>query len=247
MSNLNFPRHSALIVFLASMVGIGILAAPSKTHAQNGTAPDQNTSQEAVPLVASSQPKPVDMPDGDGKEIALASCQMCHRLTNLTRAHKSLDDWRATVQTMMDRGANVPQDKVETLVQYLAKNFGLKSDTSNPDTQAAPSPSPSSVDVPPGAPGQAKPVEMPDGDGKEIALASCQMCHRLTNLTRAHKSLDDWRATVQTMMDRGANVPEDKVETLVQYLAKNFGPKADAPDSGAPAGGAPSTSSPQPQ
>src|ERR1019366_4543635 len=133
------------------------------------------------------------------------------------RAHKSLDDWRDTVQTMMDRGANVPQDNVETLVQYLANNFGPKSDTPTPDTQAAPSPSAPSAEVRPSAPAQTKPVEMPDGDGKAIALASCQICHRLTNLTKAHKSLDDWRATVETMMDRGANVPQDKLETLVQY------------------------------
>jgi cytochrome c5 len=271
--NLNFPRYSVLIAFLALMVGIGILAAPSKGHAQNGTAANfngaisvrppvhgmsafparalyaaanQDASQGAAPPAASSQPNLVEMPDGDGKAIAVASCQTCHKLTNLTRAHKSVDDWRNTVRTEMDRGANVPQDKVETLVQYLAKNFGPKSDTPAPDAQAASSPSAPSADVPPSAQAQAKPVELPDGDGKEIALASCQLCHKLTNLIRAHKSPDEWRETVQTMMDRGAQVPEDKVEMLLQYLAKNFGPKANTPDSGAPAAGGPSTSSPQP-
>jgi hypothetical protein len=48
------------------------------------------------------------------------------------------------------------------------------------------------------------------------------------------------------MIDRGANVPPDKVETLVQYLAKNFAPKPESPESGSPASGGPSTSSPQP-
>jgi len=34
---------------------------------------------------------------------------------------------------------------------------------------------------------------------------------------------------------RGANVPPDKIDTLVQYLAKNFGPKdASAPPAPAP-------------
>ncbi len=76
-------------------------------------------------------------------------------------------------------------------------------------------------------------VELPEGDGKAIATENCQACHKLTNLTKAHKSLDDWKDTVQTMIDRGANVPPDKVDTLVQYLAKNFGPKD--PSSPAPA------------
>jgi hypothetical protein len=34
------------------------------------------------------------------------------------------------------------------------------------------------------------------------------------------------------MMDRGARLPQDKVDTLVAYLAKNFGPKTDAASSG---------------
>jgi hypothetical protein len=143
--NINFLRYSAPIAFLALTVGIGILAAPSKGHAENGTAANQDASQGAVPPAASSQPMPVEMPDGDGKAIALASCQICHRLTNLTNAHKSLDDWRATVETMMDRGANVPQDKLETLVQYLAKNFGPKADTPDSGAPAGGGPSSSST------------------------------------------------------------------------------------------------------
>src|SRR6202521_908245 len=94
---------------------------------------------------------------------------------------------------------------------------------------------------PPPRPGPAKAaVEFPDGDGKAIATENCQACHKLTNLTKAHKSLDDWKETVQTMIDRGANVPTDQVDILIQYLAKNFGPKdASAPPSAAPPSSAP--------
>jgi len=49
-------------------------------------------------------------------------------------------------------------------------------------------------------------------DGKEIATENCQACHKLTNLVKAHKSLDDWRDTVQLMIDRGAKSAE-KVDT----------------------------------
>jgi hypothetical protein len=37
------------------------------------------------------------------------------------------------------------------------------------------------------------------------------------------------------MIDRGANVPPDKVDVLVQYLAKNFGPKDASTPAAAPA------------
>ena len=263
-------RYSALAAGLILVLGLGILAGPSKSatapsatpqaavlgsllhvaHALPAAAQDagQATPSPASTAPATAAPKPVVLPDGDGKPIATEYCQMCHRLTNLTKAHKSLDDWKDTVQTMIDRGATIPDDKVDTLVQYLAKNFGpqdaapaANSPAAAPAAPAANSPAgtppaaapdaAAAPSAPASSSASAAPVVLPDGDGKEIATENCQACHKLTNLTKAHKSLDDWKDTVQLMIDRGANVPPDKVDTLVQYLAKNFGP---APASATP-------------
>jgi cytochrome c5 len=222
LRNFNCPRYVIFVIFLALILGFGVLAAPSKSHAQGGIAAQDGS--PATPS-ASSQPKPVvELPDGDGKAIATEFCQDCHRLTNVVKARKAPDEWRDSVETMVDRGARLPQDKVDALVAYLAKNFGPKTEVAQ--DAAPPSAAPPSA----AAPSQPKPqVELPEGDGKAIAMENCQACHKLTNLTKAHKSVEDWRDTVQTMMDRGANVPQEKVDTLVQYLAKNFGPKAAAP------------------
>src|ERR1700688_1197332 len=144
---------------------------------------------------------------------------------------------------MIDRGSRIPDEKIDTLAQYLVTNFGPKDPGSPANAQAAasatPAPSPDAAGPSTPAAGQAR-AELPDGDGKAIATENCQACHKLTNLTKAHKSLDDWKETVQTMIDRGANVSPDQVDTLVQYLAKNFGPK----DASAPAPAAPPASTP---
>jgi cytochrome c5 len=241
----HFFRHLALIAGLIFIFGLGIQARPSSSKAQNPAAPraalsaSQDAGQVAPPANAAAAPKPVELPEGDGKAIATEYCQMCHKLTNLTKAHKDLDDWKDTIHTMMDRGAAIPDEKVDTLAEYLAKNFGPKDSASPTATTAAatapvaPASSPSAA-APPAAASSSSanaPVVLPDGDGKAIATENCQACHKLTNLTKAHKSLDDWKDTVQTMIDRGANVQPDQVDTLVQYLAKNFGPK----DAAAPA------------
>lgn len=242
-------RSSALTALFVLIVGVGIFATPSG-RAQNPGSDAGQTRPPDGPAAASpaapTAPKAVELPDGDGKPIATEYCQECHRLTNLVKAHKSEDDWKDTVQTMIDRGARIPDDKVDTLVKYLAKNFGPKPATTDPGAggaAAAPAPGASlaagSPSDPPAASSPPARVELPEGDGKEIATENCQACHKLTNLTKAHKSLDDWKDTVQTMIDRGANVPPDKVDVLVQYLAKNFGPK-DAGTS-APASPAPTT------
>lgn len=236
-------KSSVLIAAVSTIVGLAIWFAPSSIgagipsvsgaplpanllHAVHAT-PAVPRTQDAAPPAAPAKPAVVELPDGDGKPIATEFCQDCHRLTNLTKAHKNLDDWKDTIHTMIDRGARIPDEKVDTLAQYLSVNFGPK-DASAPAAPSAPSPA-----AAPATPAPAKPavVELPEGDGKAIATENCQACHKLTNLTKAHKSLDDWKDTVQTMIDRGANVPADKVDTLVQYLAKNFGPK----DASAPA------------
>ena len=226
-----FSRYSEFVAGSACLIVLGMLPVG---------APRSAAAQDAGQAAPAAAPKPVELPDGDGKPIATEYCQTCHKLTNLTKAHKDLDDWKDTIHTMIDRGAAIPDDKVDTLATYLAKNFGPQNSTSagTPPAAAAPGATPAPTPAP--AAGPAAPstpaatsavVVLPDGDGKAIAEENCQACHKLTNLTKAHKSLDDWKDTVQTMIDRGANVPSDKVDILVQYLAKNFGPK----DASAPA------------
>jgi mono/diheme cytochrome c family protein len=262
-----FSYYSALIAGLICIFVLGILPTPSNSEEHSGATPQtallgamlqwahaipaaalrpaatQDPGQAAPPAAAPVAPKPVVLPEGDGKPIAMEYCQECHRLTNLTKAHKNLDDWKETIHTMVDRGATIPDEKIDILAQYLAANFGPKDATTATNSEAAASatPAPSPDATAPSAPAPAKAVvELPDGDGKAIATENCQACHKLTNLTKAHKNLDDWKETVQTMIDRGANVPEDKVDILVQYLAKNFGPK----DTSVPASVVPPASTP---
>ena len=272
-----FSRGAAVFACLTGVLGLVVLGAPPRSDARieasqihssralpaaaffaaaqeggQSAAPASGQGQPDAPAApapaAPAAPKPVVLPEGDGKPIATEFCQDCHKLTNLTRAHKDLDDWKDTIHTMMDRGARIPDEKVDTLAQYLFTNFGPKP-AMPPDANVATSPSaaaqapataapstsgdPGSAATAPAssaAPAKAV-IELPEGDGKAIATENCQACHKLTNLTKAHKNLDDWKDTVQTMIDRGANVPPDKVDILVQYLAKNFGPK----DASAPA------------
>ena len=234
------------IAILVGLVAIGALVTPSNIQAKSATLPTAAAtpaaSQDAgTPApTAASAPKPVELPDGDGKTIATEYCQMCHKLTNITKAHKNLDDWKDTIQTMIERGASIPDDKIGTLAAYLAQNFGPESAGPSGSAGGAATAPAAAPPTSASASAAAKPVELPDGEGKQIATEDCQACHKLTNITKAHKSLDDWKDTVQTMIDRGANVPPEKVDTLVQYLAKNFGAK----DAAAPGGGSATPAAP---
>ena len=272
-------RPAALIFSLALMLGLGILSLPSKGFARNGIGSGAASSKSllhsgfAIPAVyvavyqdagqaapppatppaaAPAAPKKVELPEGDGKPIATEFCQDCHRLTNLTKAHKAADDWRDTLQLMMDRGARLPPEDVDTLIQYLSANFGPKTDAPTPDAQASSAPqstpAPGAPSVPaanaaPGAPVLPRMADLPEGDGKTSTIKYCQNCHVLTDIAKERKSSDEWRENLQLTVHRGANIPADQIDILIQYLTKNFGPKSAGPVAGAAASGV-STKSP---
>ena len=69
-------------------------------------------------------------------------------------------------------------------------------------------------------------VQLPEGPGKPIVESACVKCHDLTRVQRGGFSEAGWRNHVAMMMNVGAEVPRDQVDTLVAYLAKNFPEKA---------------------
>ncbi len=243
-SQRNFRSYTLQAGLVALILGAGIVAAPSASRKNTTFAQDAAPSNPPT-TPTPSQPKKIELPEGDGKAIATEFCQDCHRLTNLTKAHKTQDEWRDTVSTMVGRGARITDDKVDMLVVYLAKNFGPAGAA---PAAAAITPATTSSVTPPTPPASAtaavststtatgstpastegaastkpKKIELPDGDGKALAVEYCQDCHKLSNVTTAHKSEDEWHDTIEIMMIRGARIPEDQVSALVHYLAKNF-------------------------
>lgn len=93
--------------------------------------------------------------------------------------------------------------------------------TPSPPTKAslaAHSSSASMKPAPPAASGR-----LPPGAGRRIVQQACTLCHGTDNITRSHLSRAAWRATVRDMMTRGAPVTAAESETVVDYLAHNFG------------------------
>jgi quercetin dioxygenase-like cupin family protein len=75
--------------------------------------------------------------------------------------------------------------------------------------------------------------QMPDGDGKKIIAAKCQLCHTLERVVTSHRTKDDWQSVIDLMVEQGAALSDDETKTVVDYLAANYSPK----DAAAPAAG----------
>jgi hypothetical protein len=65
---------------------------------------------------------------------------------------------------------------------------------------------------------------LPEGPAKGVADQACLNCHSGDVLRQQRLTEKQWTANVTKMIGWGAEVPEDRREELVLYLAKNFGP-----------------------
>jgi competence protein ComEA len=76
------------------------------------------------------------------------------------------------------------------------------------------------------APGFAQ--QLPDGPGKATTEQICGNCHGVDVLVGHRQSRDEWTATIQKMIESGAEGTPDQFKDILEYLTKNFGPSAPA-------------------
>ncbi|MBN1661946.1 MAG: hypothetical protein JXA93_26365 [Anaerolineae bacterium] len=65
--------------------------------------------------------------------------------------------------------------------------------------------------------------------GEELVEEKCTRCHTLTIIGVSSKTAHEWFNTVYRMKNLGAEVSDDEVDVMVEYLATHFGPAAAVP------------------
>lgn len=64
-----------------------------------------------------------DLPPGKGKDLVENTCGSCHGLDVVVSQHATKDGWQSIVDYMVSRGATGTPEEIQTMVDYLAKNF----------------------------------------------------------------------------------------------------------------------------
>lgn len=79
--------------------------------------------------------------------------------------------------------------------------------------------------------GQTAPAATPPpGPGLDLIKERCGFCHSTAQVTSVRKTPAAWAATVQSMIDRGAELEPEEQKLMNDYLAANLaGPDAAAP------------------
>jgi competence ComEA-like helix-hairpin-helix protein len=67
-----------------------------------------------------------DLPAGPGKAVFEKMCTQCHGVEGVVRSKMSKDRWMTIVDDMVSRGAKGSDEEIDTVIDYLAANFGRK-------------------------------------------------------------------------------------------------------------------------
>jgi mono/diheme cytochrome c family protein len=61
-------------------------------------------------------------------------------------------------------------------------------------------------------------------DGEALLQERCTSCHGLDRTTSATKTREEWEKTVTRMVQKGAELNEQEMSILIDYLAETYGP-----------------------
>jgi cytochrome c5 len=140
------------------------------------------------------------LPPGDGRDLVAVACSQCHYLGTIAKIRDGAAGWRTYVNNMVLRGAQLTPAEIDQVVNYLALNLGP------------------GINLPP-----AKPVALPDGQGKELVETRCGLCHDLERVATIKRQKKDWPGIVANMVAWGATATPEEARTISDYLATNFG------------------------
>ena len=105
------------------------------------------------------------LPEGKGKETVESVCSECHGLKQITEKRLTRDEWKELVNKMIENGAVIPPDDLDTVIDYLAKNFPKEGQKEESASQS----------------GEKKEAEAEaKGDaakGKDVFATNCALCH----------------------------------------------------------------------
>jgi len=162
----------------------------------------------AAPVAAqnrgATRPK-VDRPDGPVWQVIRKNCTSCHGIDDYAFYALDRSAWQSLIETKhKDKPVNVLVDTDrDLLLDWLVSKFGPTS-TAFPRTYIAPEIT----------------EFFSDPEANRLLERACSRCHSLDRVNLARKSADEWRVLTIQMKTKGAELSDEEVEKLVEWLAR---------------------------
>jgi competence protein ComEA len=78
-----------------------------------------------------------DLPEGKGKDVVEQVCGACHGTDLVSARRATKQGWSYIVDDMVSRGASASNEQIQSINEYLAKNFGQVNVNKAPSTEIA--------------------------------------------------------------------------------------------------------------
>ena len=103
-------RMLAVFTMMLLVVLVGSLVAACGA-AEDESAVTTTEQEEAAPAAL------------EGKTLVEERCTTCHDLGRVERAKKTKEEWKASVERMVGKGAQLSQAEQELVIEYLAETY----------------------------------------------------------------------------------------------------------------------------
>src|SRR5215510_5341968 len=171
----------------------------------------------AAPMAAqnrgAARPK-VDRPDGPVWQVIRKNCTQCHGIDDYAFYALDKAGWQSLLETKhkspLAEGTPVLSEQDQnTLLDWLVAKFGPTS-TPFPRTYVPPEIT----------------EFFSDPEATLVLNRSCVSCHGIDKVMKARYSPDEWRVIAVQMKARGANITNEDLERLVEWLGRVKGTNA---------------------
>ena len=138
----------------------------------------------------------VELPAGQGVELARAKCLGCHEADLIVAQKLARAGWVREIEKMTRWGARVSDEEKNVLADYFAAHFAPVKAAKTADNVTR---------------------------GQAIYEAQCLNCHGDDLIKQQRLSRATWVREIEKMTRWGATVKDDEKEPLADYLFKQYG------------------------
>jgi mono/diheme cytochrome c family protein len=165
----------------------------------------------ALPLLAQVGGRPtrpkVQRPDGAVWDVIRKNCTECHGIDDYAFYAQDRTAWQKLIADKHKSSeANLSDADRAVLLDWLANKFG-------PDTKPFPR-----TYVPPEIT-----TFFSDPEAQRLMNRACTRCHGVDRVQGVRKAEEGWRVTLVDMRERGAQLSDEELERLVEWLARVWG------------------------
>jgi mono/diheme cytochrome c family protein len=169
----------------------------------------------SLPLIAqvggrAARPK-VQRPDGPVWDIIRKNCTECHGIDDYAFFALDKSGWQKLIADKhKDAGVKLSEGDQNQLTDWLVSKFG-------PDSKPFPR-----TYVPPEIT-----TFFSDPEAQRLMNRACTKCHGMDRVQGARKAEEAWRVTLVDMRERGAQLSDEELERLVEWLTRVWGTNQD--------------------